>query len=124
MLKANHKYYSPRRFLDHIDPAADTTQGGVKTNVPSSGIKRLAEGSERAMAKNLKWLLSQAMTRAYTRIADNEANLALLNYIKTNPDNPLEARVLPRVNAAGFAPKVRGDQEVISVMVNGSAVHM
>lgn len=87
-LKTEGRYYSPRRFLQHIDPEKRiTTPKGKKISVRESGIQSLKEGSEEAMVNNWRLLLSETIIRTQSRIFKNEAAKALGKFVENNPDN-------------------------------------
>jgi hypothetical protein len=108
-LVANHRNYSPRLFVDFIDPQ---TVGAKGSRQHDSGIKALDEGSERAMATDPAFLLAHVVSRTQNRIFRNRANQELLNFAQANPDQAL-ARVLPE----GVQP--RNNEQVVDVFVDG-----
>lgn len=73
---SKHKY-SPRQFLDKIDPEFEMTIGGKRVNVTESGIKALEKGDYGLMENNPEKLLSQVIARTQSRIFRNEANKSL-----------------------------------------------
>lgn len=85
-LLAQGMNYSPRKFIQHIDPDKIGTAGS-KVSVSDSGIKRLEEGSEEAMVNNWRLLLSEVAARTQSRIFNNNATKELYGYVKNNPDN-------------------------------------
>jgi hypothetical protein len=85
----NHRHYSPRKFVQHLDPERITVDGGGRrVHVPDSGIKKLDRGSEDALISDWEFLLEQSVLRTQTRIFKNRANQSLLEYVKETPDNP------------------------------------
>ncbi|MFA5381959.1 MAG: LPD38 domain-containing protein [Candidatus Micrarchaeia archaeon] len=93
----SHGDYSPRRFIQYIDPdVTGFTAGGRKITVPDSGIQRLEEGSDQALENNSRMLLGQTVARTQARIMKNEANKSLWNLTKEVPDNGI-VRVAKRV---------------------------
>ncbi len=87
-LSSEGKHYSPRRFLQHIDPAKSiSTPSGQKLSVRESGIQALAEGSEEAMVNNWRLLLSDVVSRTQSRIFKNEAAKSLGKFVENNPNN-------------------------------------
>jgi len=89
-LKENHKHYSPRKFLQYIDPQnIQFDVGGNKVSVPESGIKALDEGSENALINDARYLLEQHIARHYSRTFKNDANKAMADWIRSNPKNEL-----------------------------------
>lgn len=79
--------YSPRRFIQYIDPERTYTFGGKKISVWDSGIKALDEGSYKTLENNSRCLLNQVVQRTQARIFRNEANKALYELAKQMPDN-------------------------------------
>ena len=79
--------YSPRVFLQHLDPDSPKGSFGSKINVSDSGLKKLDEGSYGAMEMDSSLLLSQSMERLQTRIFRNRANKALFELAQSQPDN-------------------------------------
>lgn len=69
--------YSPKQFLDKIDPFTSMHGPGGKISVPDSGIHRLKEGSDAYFRNDPVALLEEAIDRTETRIARNDANKAL-----------------------------------------------
>ena len=102
--------YSPRRFIQYIDPEQNYTFGGTKLTVPSSGIKALKEGSEQAMENNSRLLMAEVVSRTNARIMKNSANQELFRLAQEVPDNGL-------VRLAG--DKASAGNEIVSVMVDG-----
>lgn len=116
--------YSPRRFIQHIDPERTYTFAGKKITVRDSGIKALDEGSYRALENNSHSLLAQVVTRTQTRIFRNEANRALYELAKQMPDNKVVrlAKVI-KVTKKGepVYEKPPAGFEEIGVMVDGQS---
>ena len=79
--------YSPRRFIQHIDPERTYIIGGKTITVPDSGIKALDEGSQQVMETNSRALLSTVISRTQARIFRNRANKAAYDLAKEIPDN-------------------------------------
>jgi len=110
--------YSPRTFIQHIDPNNTVNailnqtysyeKTGRKITVNDSGLKALEEGSCAAMEKDSRLLLSQVITRAYSRIYKNKANQALLALTQKHKDNGLTST------------KVKKGYVDIGVFVDGS----
>lgn len=89
-LLSEHKNYSPRRFLKHIDPDSEGfTSGGNRMTNPDSGIQRLKDGDEEALINNPRLLLGEIEMRTKNRIFKNRANKELYNFVANNPDNKL-----------------------------------
>jgi hypothetical protein len=103
--------YSPRKFIQYVDPDSSYSFGGKQISVPSSGIKRLKEGSEEALETNSRLLMAEVVARTNARIMKNRANKELFNLAKAKPDNGL-------VKTWDDAP-APGGFERVSVMVNG-----
>lgn len=83
--------YSPREFIQHIDPDKISTFGN-KVSVSDSGIKRLDEGSEEAMVNNWRLLMSDVIARTQSRIYKNKATSELYNFVKNNPNNDIDLK--------------------------------
>ncbi|GAH88950.1 unnamed protein product, partial [marine sediment metagenome] len=79
--------YSPRRFIQYIDPERTYIIGGKTITVPDSGIKALDEGSQQVMETNSRLLLSSVFSRTQARISRNRANKAAYDLSKEIPDN-------------------------------------
>lgn len=95
-LLTEHKHYSPRQFLQYLDPESSGIDTSGRTiTVPDSGLKRLDEGSTQALVNNSRYLLGNVLARTQNRIAKNKASRALYEYVKANPGNPLGARLAP-----------------------------
>ena len=83
-----YQHYSPRRFIQHLDPDRPSFDAsGRPISIPDSGLRELSTGSEQSMMNNPRLLLMQTMARTQGRIFRNEANKSLYRYIKENPDN-------------------------------------
>ena len=107
--------YSPRKFIQHIDPEQNYTFGGTQMTVSSSGIKALREGSERAMENNSRLLMAEVVSRTNSRIMKNRANQELVKLAQELPDNGIVKFVGDDV-PSGF--------EKISAMVDGKKVNL
>lgn len=79
--------YSPRQFIQFLDPETTYTVGGKKITVPDSGIKSLDEGSYGLLEKDSSKLLAQVITRTQARIFKNKANKSLYRLAQEIPDN-------------------------------------
>jgi len=109
--------YSPRRFIQHIDPNTNFRGlGGKIISVPDSGIKRLDKGSTRVMEKNWRLLLRDANSRLHKRIGAQEANKALFAVATQIPENEV-------VKLHPEGPTPAGFQE-LSVMIKGQRNRM
>lgn len=103
--------YSPRRFIQHIDPLRLAIRQGKLISVRDSGLKRLEEGSGRVMEKNWRLLLRQSIAITNSRIARNEAQKAAWAIATQEPDQDIF-----RVRRKGPLP---AGLEEISVMIKG-----
>jgi hypothetical protein len=81
------QFYSPRKFIQHMDPDVSVTREGKVISIPDSGIRKLKEGSEQSLVNNSRLLLSQSIARTQNRIFRNDANRALHEFALENPDN-------------------------------------
>lgn len=119
--------YSPRRFLQHIDPDITYTIGGRKITVPDSGIKSLDEGSYGLLEKDSSLLLSQVISRTQGRIFRNRANKALHDLAVNYPDNGVvfEAPIIKRTKKGKpvHQPTPAGFEK-IKVMIDGNPKEM
>jgi len=93
VLLANHKHYSPRMFIHHIDDSHIEVRGKKAVSVHDSGIKALKEGSEEAMVNDPLFLMEQVALRTQSRIFKNRAAKALYEYVEENPNNELGAKI-------------------------------
>ncbi len=114
--------YSPRWFIQHINPEKIHNMGGRKISVPDSGIKALDEGSLRALEKDSNLLLAHTIAITEARIFRNNASKALYDFAQKNPDNTIVKIAKPiRVTKDGkavYAP-APGGFEKISVVIDG-----
>jgi len=111
-------FYSPRLFIQHLDPERTYRFGGQTISIPDSGLKRLDEGSIRALENNSRLLYQHAVATTTHRIARNEANQALLNLAESNPENGV-IRKAPK----GLQEAPHGE-EIIHAMVDGKPQKM
>lgn len=79
--------YSPRRFIQHIDPERTYIISGRTITIPDSGIKALDAGSQQVMETNSRLLLSSVISRTQARIFRNRANKAAYDLAEEIPDN-------------------------------------
>jgi hypothetical protein len=94
----NNEYYFPRKFIQHIDPSSKGVGSkGEPIDIHGSGIKAIKEGSEEAMVLNPTYLLEEGIMRTQTRIVQNNANKALYEYIKDNPENAIGGKIVEEV---------------------------
>lgn len=103
--------YSPRRFIQHIDPVRTVTVGGKLLSVPNSGLRRLEAGSERVMEMNARLMMNEVITRTNKRIAVNETNQAAWQVATQVPEQEIF-----KVRGKGRLP---AGKEEISVMIRG-----
>jgi len=115
-LVKNHPNFSPRRFIQHIDPTIDVAIGGRKITVRDSGIESLDTGSEKSLINNSTYLLDQTISGIESRIAKNKANKSLYDYVSKNPENALGAKLESDAEAKGAVPS--GNTR-LSVMIDG-----
>ena len=109
--------YSPRRFIQHIDPDRVYTFGGRLISIPDSGIKRLDRGSTSSMENNARLLLTEVVARTQRRIGRNKANVALRELATAVPENDV-------VKMLGENEKAPPGFETISVMIEGEQERM
>jgi len=120
--------YSPRRFIQYIDPdIAYTGLAGKKITVPDSGLMRLDEGSYRALENNSQMLLGQVIGRTQSRIFRNEANKAVWALVEQIPDNGIvkKAKII-RTTKTGkpIYQKTPAGFEKVKVVIEGQAKEM
>jgi len=96
--------YSPREFIQYIDPVRMYTIEGTKSSVPDSGLKALKEGSEQLLQNDSMLLLNEVITRTESRIARNKAHKALWDIADQVPDNGMVRK------AKGIIRKVKGEE--------------
>lgn len=119
--------YSPRQFIQHLDPERTYTFGGRKITVWDSGIKALDEGSYRVLENNSRALLGQVVTRTQARLFRNEANRALYELAKQLPDNGVvQLSKITKVTKKGkkVYQKPPAGYERLGVMIDGQMVEM
>lgn len=119
--------YSPRRFIQHIDNERSYTFGGRKITVWDSGIQALDEGSYKTLENNSRALLSQVIARTQARIFRNQANRALYDLAKQNPENSI-VKISEIVKATKKGKpvfqKAPAGHEIIGVMIDGQMREM
>lgn len=81
--------YSPRVYVNKIDPIQSIRFGGKTINVPSSGIEPLQKGSSKALVTNPMDLAAEVASRVTNRIIRNDANRAMLEFAEAFPKNPI-----------------------------------
>ena len=120
-------HYSPRQFIQHLDPEQTHSIEGKTISVPDSGIKSLKEGSEQSLMHDSRMLMAQAISRTNARIAKNKANQELLKFAKDNPENGLVDIQQPigktEAGKAKFAPAPAG-KTLLTAMVDGQPRRM
>lgn len=114
-LRVNHKHYSPRWFIDKIDPdGKGYDASGNPISVPDSGIKKLDMGSKEAMFSNWRTIMADQIVRVEGRVAKNDSNRALYDWVKKSPDNILKTKI-----AAPDIKNIPGGMTAIKVMIKG-----
>lgn len=109
--------YSPRRFIQHIDPSIKGLgEGGRTITVPDSGIKRLDKGSFRIMESDWRLMLRESKGRLHRRIGRNNANKALFTLATEVPENDIVTLFKGGKVPTGFTE--------ISVMIRGQRSRM
>jgi len=119
--------YSPRRFLQYIDPEVTHEIGGKKITVPDSGIKALDEGSYGLLEKDAPLLLNQIISRTQGRIFKNRANRELYRFAETVPDNGVVqlAKVIKTTKEGKpVYQKAPAGYEKVKVMIEGQTKEM
>ncbi len=114
--------YSPRHFIQYIDPERTYTFAGKKITVRDSGIQALDEGSYKTLENDSRGLLAQVVTRTQARIFRNEANRALYELARQIPDNSVvQLSKVIKMTKKGepVYQKPPAGFEEISVMVDG-----
>lgn len=109
--------YSPREFIQHIDPMeVQAGEGGGLINVPSSGIKPLSGGSINLLDYDSKKLMTESIARVENRIARNKANQSLYDMLLARPNNGIVEHVPQTGVPTGYAP--------VNVMIKGKPEQM
>jgi hypothetical protein len=106
--------YSPRKFIQYIDPNRTYDIGGRTINVPDSGIAALDEGSFQMLEKDSRKLLESVIARTQARIFKNNANKALYKLAKDVPENGIVA----------ISKKVPPGSTGIEVVIGGKTKQM
>lgn len=101
--------YSPRQFLQHLDPEIPMTIGGKKINVTESGIKSLDEGSTGLLENNSERLMAEVVARTQGRIFKNNANKALYDIAAQVPDNGIVS-IKPMEKGTELSTFIDGDR--------------
>jgi hypothetical protein len=119
--------YSPRRFIQYIDPENTYIVGGRTITVPDSGIKALDEGSLRVMEIDSRNLLSNVISRTEGRIFRNNANKALYELADKIPGNGIaEKAEVYKVTKTG-RPKyetAKGGYTKLKAVIDGQTKDM
>lgn len=102
---SKHQNYSPREFIEYMDPGAGggTKAGLVQTT--DSGIKALTHGSESMLYSNPRYFMEQTILRTEKRIANNRAARALYDFVYATPNNQLGAKPFNE-RATEFIPEL------------------
>lgn len=119
--------YSPRKFIQYIDPEISYSISGRTITTPSSGIKALDEGSYNTMETNSRLLLRNVISRTQGRIFRNRANKAAYKIAKESPDNGIFeiAKVIKKTKAGKLVyQKAPGGHTKIKAMIDGQAKEM
>ena len=87
--KLSEHEYSPRQFMQHLDPMESYVMGGRRISVPDSGIKALDEGSLELLNNDSGRFLNEVVTRTQVRIFKNRATKSLWEMAQNVPDNPV-----------------------------------
>lgn len=119
--------YSPRRFIQYIDPERTYIIGGKTITVPDSGIKALDEGSYNVMETNSRTLLSSVISRTQARIFRNRANKTLYELAKSIPDNGIVRRAKVYKTTKKGKPvyqKAPAGHTKIKAMIDGKSKEM
>jgi len=114
--------YSPRRFIQHLDPDRTYTVGGKTITVPDSGIKSLKEGSYEVMELDSQLLLTNYIQRAWGRVFRNRAAKSAYELAKEIPNNGIFklAKVVKTTEAGKpVYEKAPGGWTKIKAMVKG-----
>jgi len=109
--------YSPRFFIQHLDPDNTFTFGGKRISVPDSGIKKLDEGSTKSLENNSRMMLQAVVARTQRRIARNEANKALIDLAETDPENGI-------VRKATSGKPTKAEEETIRGVKDGKTIDL
>jgi len=116
--------YSPRRFIQHIDPESTYVIGGKTITVPDSGIKALDEGSYNVMETNSRLLLESVISRTQARAFRNRANNAAYEIADSFPDNGIFKKAKVYKTTKEGKPvyqKAPAGHTKIKVMIKGEA---
>lgn len=89
------KDYTRKEFIDKVDPEISYIRNGRKINVPSSGLKRLEEGSQKTVNLDQSVKLFRNISMIQSRIAKNKANVAFRDMIRESPNNIMGLELKP-----------------------------
>lgn len=98
--------YSPRRYIQFFDP-----------DITSSSLDAITTGSTQALEQDSALLMKDYIVRLHSRIARNEANVALFDYAKENKGNGIAEVMADNETAAD-------NFKVVSVWVKGKKTRM
>jgi hypothetical protein len=115
-LVKNHPNFSPRKFIQYIDPSVDITVGTKKISVSDSGLETLDTGSDKSLINDTSYLLADTISRIDARIAKNEANKELYKYAQENKENIIGIKIETESEAE---KSLSPEQTRISVMIDG-----
>ena len=119
--------FSPRKFIQFLDPERTSTIEGRTISVTDSGIKSLKQGSTKSLNNDPRTLLAEVISRTNAQVANNKANKALFDFAKENPGNGIVEiqKVIGKTKegAAKFA-KVPSGSSRIDVLIDGKARSM
>jgi len=115
-LEKFHRAYSPRRFIQHIDPPTEINQGGKVMSISSSGLEALDVGSEKSLINNSDYLLGRILSIKEARIFKNRSNKSLYDFASASKDNPLGIKIETPQQAKN---PPSSDMTRISVMIDG-----
>jgi hypothetical protein len=110
-LSENHQFYSPRQFVEILDPV---TQSPTGERTHDSGIKALDEGSSGAMVTDPNYLMAHVISRTQQRVARNEANQELLSVATDNPGNGVVRLMMPE------GDKLARGESAVTAFVDGN----
>lgn len=86
--------YSPREFINRIDPINSPVSKLTKISVTESGIHPLSKGEAGALRTDVRELAAQVAVRTTNRIMRNNANRALYKLAEQVPQNGVA--ILPK----------------------------
>jgi hypothetical protein len=113
-IATKHQFYSPRRFVEFIDPQTIKPNGEMRHD---SGVDALDKGSESAMAADPMYLMAHVITRTQNRLFRNRANKALYDTAIASPENSV-------VRVLGEKENPNRTEGSVSVFIDGKEVRM